>query len=244
MSAEVSPIRDEMLAEVASAEDLAELEQVRVRALGKKGRITALTKSLGQLDDPEARRAAGQAYNELKEVVAQAIAERRAELEASELERRLEAERIDVTLPVRPQPQGRIHPVSQVAEEITAIFADMGFEVAEGPDVEDDFHNFTALNIPPEHPARQMQDTFFLEAEADAEHPLRRFRMNDSGALVGRLQIAGAWGRGDRVGGRVVLEQPDADEIRVGGGRRLVSDGDLHGVCSSIARLPANELER
>ena len=171
MSVQVSPIRDEMLAEVAAAGDLAELEQVRVRALGKKGRITSLTKSLGALD-PEARRAAGQAYNELKEVVARAIQERRAELEARELERRLEAERIDVTLPIRPQPQGRVHPVSQVTEEITAIFADMGFEVAEGPDVEDDFHNFTALNIPPEHPARQMMDTFYLDAEAPDGRPL------------------------------------------------------------------------
>ncbi|HET6521281.1 MAG TPA: phenylalanine--tRNA ligase subunit alpha, partial [Geminicoccaceae bacterium] len=170
-SVEVDPIRDEMLAEVRAASDPGALEQVRVRALGRKGRITSLTKSLGSLD-PEARRAAGQAYNELKEAVARAIAERRAELESVELDRRLAAERIDVTLPVRPRPEGRIHPVSQVTEEIVAIFADMGFEVAEGPDVEDDFHNFAALNIPPEHPARQMMDTFYVDAEAPDGRPL------------------------------------------------------------------------
>jgi phenylalanyl-tRNA synthetase alpha chain len=155
-----------LLGEVAEAPDLFALEEVRVSALGKKGRITSLTKSLGQLE-PEARRATGARYNELKRTIADAIAARRAELEAIDLDRRMLTERIDVSLPVRPDPDGRIHPVSQVTEEITAIFSEMGFVVAEGPDVENDFNNFAALNIPPEHPARQMMDTFYLEAEQD-----------------------------------------------------------------------------
>ncbi len=159
-----------LLAEVAAAPDLAALEQVRVEALGRKGRITGLTRSLADLD-PEARRAAGQRYNQLKQSVADAIAARKAALESVALDAQLIAERVDVTLPVRPSPEGRVHPVSQVTEEIVAIFAEMGFAVAEGPDVENDFNNFGALNIPEEHPARQMMDTFYLEAE-QAGRPL------------------------------------------------------------------------
>jgi phenylalanyl-tRNA synthetase alpha chain len=166
MGVEVDRLQQDLLAEVAQAADSLALEQVRVGALGKKGRITLLTKSLGQLD-PEARRAAGQRYNQLKEAVAAAIAARKVELEAAALDERLLSETLDVTLPVRPQAEGRIHPVSQIAEEIIAIFGEMGFSVAEGPDVENDFNNFSALNIPAEHPARQMQDTFYLEAEQD-----------------------------------------------------------------------------
>ena len=170
---DVDRLQSALLSEVAAASDLAALDDVRVSALGKKGRITGLTKSLGQLD-PEARREVGARYNQLKRTVADAIAARRAELEAADLDHRLLTERIDVTLPVRPEPEGRIHPVSQVTEEIIAIFGEMGFTVAEGPDVEDDFNNFAALNIPPEHPARQMQDTFYLEAEQDGQPLLLR----------------------------------------------------------------------
>ena len=119
----------------------------------------------------EVRRAAGQRDNELKDKVAEAISARRSELEAKTLDARLAHERVDVTLPVRPMPDGRVHPVSQVTEEVLAIFGDMGFSVAEGPDVEDDFHNFAALNIPSDHPARQMQDTFFLQGEHEG-HPV------------------------------------------------------------------------
>jgi phenylalanyl-tRNA synthetase alpha chain len=169
--ADVGRLRDEILGRLAAAGDLRAVEELRIAALGKKGSITELTKSLGTLP-PERRRAAGQAFNGLKREVEAAIAERTALLEAGALEARLAAERIDVTLPARERPAGRVHPVSQVAEEITAIFADMGFAVAEGPDVEDDFHNFTALNFPPEHPARLMHDTFFLEALARDGHPL------------------------------------------------------------------------
>jgi phenylalanyl-tRNA synthetase alpha chain len=173
MDADISRLRDEILQGLANAPDPAALEEVRIAALGKKGRVTELTKSLGTLP-AERRREAGQAFNALKREIEAALVARAAELEAAALTRRLEAERIDITLPVRERSQGRIHPVSQVAEEIAAIFADMGFAVAEGPDVEDDFHNFTALNFPPEHPARLMHDTFFLEARHDGQPLLLR----------------------------------------------------------------------
>jgi len=166
-------LADEVLAEVAGAADAEALERVRVGALGRKGRVTELLKSLGGLS-PEARRSAGAAVNALRDRVGEAIEARRAVLKAGELDARLAAERLDVTLPPRPERSGRIHPVSQVMEELTAIFADMGFTVAEGPDIEDDFHNFTALNIPPEHPARQMHDTFYLEPRAGREAMLLR----------------------------------------------------------------------
>ena len=157
----IEDLKRELMQAVEQAPDLAALDAVRVAALGKKGRITGLMKTLGGLD-PEARRAAGQALNAVKDEVAAAIEARKAALGRAELQRRLEAERIDVTLPVRPERTGRIHPISQTTDELTVIFAEMGFSVAEGPDIEDDFHNFTALNIPPEHPARQMHDTFYL----------------------------------------------------------------------------------
>jgi phenylalanyl-tRNA synthetase alpha chain len=164
MDVDVDRLERALLAEVTGAADLQALEQVRVEALGRKGRVTGLTRSLAELE-PEARRAAGQRYNQLKQTVAEAIAARWRELQSSALDAQLIAERLDVTLPVRPSVEGRIHPVSQVTDEITAIFAEMGFSVAEGPDVENDFNNFGALNIPEEHPARQMMDTFYLEAE-------------------------------------------------------------------------------
>jgi len=163
---DIDRLEAELLSNVDVADQLETLEQIRVSALGKKGQITALTKTLGQLD-PEARRAAGQRYNQVKQAVAEAIATRREALEAKALDAQLLTETQDVTLPFRPEQMGRIHPVSQVTEELIAIFGEMGFRVAEGPDVEDDFNNFSALNIPPEHPARQMQDTFYLEAEKD-----------------------------------------------------------------------------
>jgi phenylalanyl-tRNA synthetase alpha chain len=166
MDVDVDHLEQTLLSEVARAADLGALEQVRVEALGRKGRITALTKSLAELE-PEARRDAGQRYNQLKQAVATALADRRSALEAAALDAQLLAERVDVTLPPRPSAEGRIHPVSQVTEEIVAIFGEMGFGVAEGPDIENDFNNFGALNIPEEHPARQMMDTFYLAAEQE-----------------------------------------------------------------------------
>ncbi|MBT5194545.1 MAG: phenylalanine--tRNA ligase subunit alpha, partial [Rhodospirillaceae bacterium] len=138
MTTDIQTLQDELLAEVASAPDMNGLEAVRIAALGKKGRITAQMKGLGQLA-PDERRDAGAALNKVKEAVAAAIDDRKQGLHEAELEARLATESIDVTLPVRHQPQGRIHPISQVMDEIAAIFADMGFTIAEGPDIEDDF---------------------------------------------------------------------------------------------------------
>lgn len=158
---DVESLKAELLAEVAKAADLDALEKVRVAALGKKGAITDRMKGLGALS-PEDRKAAGQALNALKDEVAMALDARIAALGDVELDRRLAAEKIDVTLPPRPETDGRIHPISQTIDEVIAILGDMGFAVAEGPDIEDDWHNFTALNIPPDHPARQEHDTFYL----------------------------------------------------------------------------------
>ena len=145
----------------AAAPDSGTLDAIRVNALGKKGEITVRMKGLGALP-PEERREVGARLNEIKDAIAAAIEARKAELAEAEIEARLAAERIDVTLPARPEPEGRLHPISQTMDEIVDIFGEMGFRVAEGPDIEDDFHNFTALNIPPNHPARQMHDTFYL----------------------------------------------------------------------------------
>lgn len=168
---DLEALKREIEARIEAAASLDALEAVRVAALGRKGTITELVKSLGQLPVEERPRL-GRLYNELKDSLERRIAERRKELEAKALAERLVRERLDVTLPARERPQGRLHPVSQVSEEIIAIFADMGFSVAEGPDVEDDWHNFEALNIPPEHPARQMQDTFYLSSRDARGQPL------------------------------------------------------------------------
>ena len=156
---------------IAGAGDEATLEELRVAALGKKGEISLKMRELGQMD-PAARQAAGAALNLLKDEIDAALRAKKAGLADAALDARLKAEWLDVTLPGRPRRQGTIHPVSQVTEEITAIFADMGFAVAEGPQIEDDWHNFDALNIPPEHPARQEHDTFFMaRAEGDTRPP-------------------------------------------------------------------------
>lgn len=167
---DVLALKTSISAEIGAAGNLRDLDAVRVGALGKKGKVTALVKGLGQLP-PSERRDAGKLFNSLKTEIEQALAGRQMALAELELDARLIEERMDVTLPVRPRATGRLHPVSQVTDEIIAIFADMGFAVAEGPDIEDDFHNFEALNLPPEHPARQMHDTFYLNARAD-EPPL------------------------------------------------------------------------
>src|SRR5688572_7777194 len=172
-------LKSEMLAAIDGAADMAALEAARVGALGKKGKLTELMKGLGGLD-AEARKVQGQALNQLRAAIEGALQAKKDELEAAALDKKLAAERIDVTLPPRPQPQGRIHPLSQCMEEVSAIFGEMGFTVVEGPDIESDWHNFTALNIPPEHPARQMHDTFYLARPgANAEPHLHE------GAMVG-----------------------------------------------------------
>ncbi len=153
--------------EIDGAGSIGALEEIRVSALGKKGRVSLLMKSLGQMS-PEERQTMGPALNGLKVRITDLIQGKKDALEAAALDARLETERVDITLPVAPELEGRIHPVSQVTDELVAIFADMGFSLAEGPDIEDDFHNFTALNFPPAHPAREMHDTFFLKQD-DAE---------------------------------------------------------------------------
>jgi phenylalanyl-tRNA synthetase alpha chain len=170
---DIASLQSDILAQVAAAGDEAALEAVRVAALGKKGAISELMKTLGAMS-PEERKIQGPALNGLRDAVTEAIAARKAALGDTALETRLASEKIDVTLPARVQAQGSVHPISQVLEEITAIFADLGFAVAEGPDVEFDDYNFTKLNIPPDHPARQMQDTFYVAAQADGtSHVLR-----------------------------------------------------------------------
>ena len=166
-------LKADLLAEVAGASDLAALEEVRIHALGQNGAVTQLMKALGTLP-PEERKAQGQANNAVKLAVGAAIEARKGELDAAALSARLAEERIDVTLPVRPEATGFIHPISQTMDELMAIFGEMGFKVAEGPDVEDDFHNFTALNIPEEHPARQMHDTFYLPTDGAGRAKLLR----------------------------------------------------------------------
>jgi len=168
---DIATLKDELLGAIEGAANQADLEAARVDALGKKGRVTQVMKGLGGMT-PEERQVAGPALNALKGKIAAAIEARKSALEAVELETRLATERVDVSLTPRPMTTGTIHPVSQVVDEITAIFGDMGFVVAEGPDIEDDFHNFTALNIPPEHPARQMHDTFYLTEPEDGGDPM------------------------------------------------------------------------
>ena len=169
----IDTVRAEALDAVRAAADLDGLEQIRVRELGKKGRLTQLLKGLAGLD-ADARRSAGQALNNVKEELAAAIEARRGELARAALESRLTTEKLDITLPVRPETRGSIHPISQTIDEVVAIFGEMGFTVAEGPDIEDDWHNFTALNIPPEHPARQEMDTFYLPGERDGHRLVLR----------------------------------------------------------------------
>ncbi len=156
---------------IAGVSDEAALEDLRLAALGKKGEISLKMRELGQMD-PAQRQVAGAALNALKDEIDAALRARKAALGDAALDERLRAEWLDVTLPGRPRRQGTIHPVSQVTEEVTAIFADMGFAVAEGPQIESDWYNFDALNIPPEHPARQEHDTFFMaRAEGDNRPP-------------------------------------------------------------------------
>lgn len=159
---DLDSLQKQALEAVGEAGDLAALDAVRVHYLGKKGEITSLLKSLGSMPAEE-RKTEGQAINRVKQAVQAALDERRTELEAEELERRLAAESIDVTLPGRGQEPGGLHPVTRIMERIEQLFMGMGFSVATGPEIEDDFHNFDALNIPPNHPARAEMDTFYLK---------------------------------------------------------------------------------
>ena len=168
LDAQISALRSDLTAAIAAAENEAGLDAVRVAALGKKGSVSALLATLGSMP-PEERKAAGPAINGLKNDIAGLIEARGADLKAAALNARLASEKVDVTLPLPPAPtaRGRIHPISQTIDEITAIFSDMGFSIAEGPDIETDYYNFTALNFPEGHPAREMHDTFFMKPGPD-----------------------------------------------------------------------------
>ena len=170
---DIQALERQIQSAIADAAAEAALEAVRVSALGKKGAVSELLKTLGAMT-PDERKANGPKFNTLRDRVAGAIAARKAALEEDSLNARLASERIDITLPPRPEAAGTIHPVSQTLDEVTAIFADLGFAIAEGPDVEFDDYNFTKLNIPPDHPARQMHDTFYVGRQADgSRHVLR-----------------------------------------------------------------------
>jgi phenylalanyl-tRNA synthetase alpha chain len=172
---DLQTLERELLTEVETASDEAALEQIRVSALGKKGSVSELLKTLGRMT-PEERKVQGPLINGLRDTIQDAIGARRSVLAEAALAERLKAERLDVTLPLRdaPETRGRIHPISQVIDELTAIFADMGFRVAEGPDIETDYLNFTALNFPVGHPAREMHDTFFLAPDHKGERKVLR----------------------------------------------------------------------
>ena len=170
---DIGDLGRQILDAVSAAADEAALEAVRVAALGKKGSVSELLKTLGGMSADE-RRENGPHFNGLRDSVTAAIAARKTALGNAALNARLAQERVDVTLPARPETQGTIHPVSQVLDEIVAIFADLGFAIGEGPDVEYDDYNFTKLNIPPDHPARQMHDTFYIAPQTDgSRHVLR-----------------------------------------------------------------------
>ena len=169
MASDLDQLKQDMLARIAAAPDLAAIEQERVAALGKQGVVTQLLKTLGAMT-PEQRQSEGPRIHALRETVTEAIAARKTALEDAELERRLATETLDMSLPVEPSAQGSVHPVSQVMDELAEIFADLGFAVATGPEIEDDWRNFTALNIPESHPARAMHDTFYFEQTDSAGH--------------------------------------------------------------------------
>jgi phenylalanyl-tRNA synthetase alpha chain len=181
---------EQLIREIHAAPDLQALDALRVSALGKLGSITASLKSLGKMD-PETRAAEGPKIHAVREAVTAAIAARKAELENAALEQRLASERIDLSLPAPERPAGTIHPVSQVMDELAEIFADLGFAVAEGPEIEEQWYNFTALNMPEFHPARAMQDTFYLEPR-EGQTEARVLRTHTSPVQIRTMQEHGA----------------------------------------------------
>ena len=184
---DLAMMQADMLSAINAASGLDALDAVRVHALGKAGAVTVLLKSLGAMT-PEERHAQGPAIHALREAVTNAIATRKAALERVELDARLARETVDMTLPADAAPMGSVHPVSQVMDELAEIFADMGFAVATGPEIETEWYNFTALNIPETHPARAMHDTFYLEGEHDTPMVLRT---HTSPVQIRAMQAAG-----------------------------------------------------
>jgi len=186
MTSDLESLKAEWLGRIDAAADLPALEAARVAALGKQGAVTGLLKTLGAMS-PEARQSEGPRIHGLREAVSDALAQKKATLEGAGLERRLATERLDMTLPVDGGAQGSIHPVSQVMDELAEIFADLGFSVATGPEIEDDWRNFTALNIPESHPARAMHDTFYFD-RADAEGRPMLLRTHTSPVQIRTMQ--------------------------------------------------------
>jgi phenylalanyl-tRNA synthetase alpha chain len=170
---DLTALETQLMSAIAAASDLPALETLRVSTLGKSGSISALLKTLGSMSAQE-RQQNGPRINGLRDTVSLALSNRKAELESAVLEARLASERLDLTLPAPRRRKGSVHPTMQTMDEMVAIFAQMGFDLAEGPDIEDDFHNFTALNFPPKHPAREMHDTFFFNPGPDGERKLLR----------------------------------------------------------------------
>ncbi|MCF1483123.1 MULTISPECIES: phenylalanine--tRNA ligase subunit alpha [Rhizobium/Agrobacterium group] len=172
---DLESLKTSLLADIAAASDEVSIEAVRLAAMGKKGSVSELLKTLGSMT-PEERQTRGAAINALKNEITEQLTAKKTELKDAAINARLKAETLDVSLPVRSSPaeRGRIHPISQIVDEITAIFADMGFSIAEGPDIETDYYNFTALNFPEGHPAREMHDTFFLQPDANGERKVLR----------------------------------------------------------------------
>ena len=166
-------LKNEVLIKIKEANSLDDLENLRVQVLGKKGSITSLMKQLGSLE-PDKRREAGQILNSLQKNIIESIDNKKSSLEETYLNEKLKNEALDITLPTRPENIGRIHPLSKTMDEVISIFAQMGFTVAEGPDIESDFYNFTALNIPQEHPARQEHDTFYFNEDQNGERKVLR----------------------------------------------------------------------
>ncbi|SMH41087.1 phenylalanine--tRNA ligase subunit alpha [Maritimibacter sp. HL-12] len=184
-------LRQKYLEAIAGAGSEAALEEIRVAAVGKKGEVALQMRELGKMT-PEERQVMGPKLNALKDEINSALAAKKEALGDAALDERLKTEWLDVTLPARPRPAGTIHPVSQVTEEVTTIFADMGFSVAEGPQIETDWHNFDALNIPPHHPARQEFDTFYMHRAEGDNRPPHVLRTHTSPVQIRAMLAQGA----------------------------------------------------
>ena len=188
---ELDALKEKYLKAVAAAADEATLEELRVASMGKKGEVSLKMRELGQMSDEE-RKVAGPALNALKAELNEALAARKTALADAALEARLAQETLDVSLSPRPRAEGTIHPVSQATEEIIAIFADLGYAVAEGPQIETDYFNFDALNIPPEHPARQEHDTFYMHRAEGDNRPPHVLRTHTSPVQIRSMLAQGA----------------------------------------------------
>jgi phenylalanyl-tRNA synthetase alpha chain len=187
----LAALKQRYLENIGAAVDESALEDLRLAALGKKGEVSLMMRGLGRMT-PEERRVAGPLLNALKAEINTALVAKKAALSDTALDARLQSEWLDVSMAGRPRRQGSIHPVSQTTDEVIAIFADLGFSVAEGPQIESDWYNFDALNIPPEHPARQEHDTFFMHRDAGDERPPHVLRTHTSPVQIRHMQAHGA----------------------------------------------------